>query len=411
MKKLGLMIYLLSAILAANAQNLRHYAISSNGEKGECLFPEDNSGNVVFSNIVEIPYSADSIMIAADDFIMSKNTSERCEVKKLSNSSRTSTYSIQMNIGKQSWGFEFWGGSLFSSVRDASHVKFKCVVETRKGKLKYTLFEFETNRNTLQGEAKNDGQPNIIHWQRVNSLTKERDKYASSHNKNSRSTKEVLFDYNSQIAYEACLYQLEYDATMMFVNGLENLKVDDDFLEDVSKDTNFDKKLNEQLQGRNVTYSAFPDTFFSLSGGAYHVVSPNAKVQSAYDNYKGFLLAVGNNVYVRGGDYDYEQAAVQEFIKQILIDGYWNVVYDIKQAHFVLDYHVDLEGRDQAQLRITTPKGDINYTPYKFKVRANESVVSNRNIAKNFYSMYIDNIAKDYNKGKISKALEIFNIK
>lgn len=405
-------------IFTMNAQNLLHYAIGTNGEKGECLFPEDEAGNVFFSKIVEVSSSADSIMTAADDFIMSKNTSERCIIKKLSSSSRTNSYSIQVNIGKQTMGVEYWGSPLFTVVRDASRIFFKCIIEARKGKFKYTFFDFETNRNTLEGEAKNDGQPNVIHWQRVNSLSKERDKFVSSHNIESRSNKEKLFDYNSQIAYEACLYQMEYDATMAFVNGLDNLKTDDDdFLEDPTKDAEFDKKLGKQNPGKSPTYRpAFSRTFFSLSGSSpldsYALSAPNENVQSSnYENYKGFLLATGNNVYVRGGENNYEQAAVQELIKQIMIDGYWNVVYEIEQAHFVIDYIVDLEGRDKAHLRITTPKGDINYTPWKLTYWSNESVETNRNIARNFYLSYIDDIAKDYQKGKIAKPLEIFNIK
>lgn len=406
-----IVLLMLICCYSLHSQNLLHYAISTNGEKGDCLFPEDESGNVSFTKIVEIPYSADLIMTVADDYIMSKNASERCEIKCLSKSSRTSTYSVQMNIGKQTWGMQLFGSPLFASVRDASHIKFKCIIETRNNKYKYSLFDFETNRNTLRGEAKNDGQPNIIHWQRVNSLTKERDKYASGHNGDRRSDKEVLFDYNSQIAYEACLYQLEYDATMMFIKGLENLKFDDDdFMDSPSTGTDYDKKLNEMLQGRNVSLSGYNNLFFLLSGGEYAISSPNANVNSSnYDNFKGFLLAVGNNVYVRGGETNYEQAAVQELRKQILIDGYWNVVYDIREAHFVIDYFVDLEGRDKAHLRITTPKGDINYEPHKLIVRSSESVSTNKDIARNLYLTYIDNIAKNYMKGKIPKYLEIFN--
>lgn len=415
--------FLLSFVLGIftmSSQNLLHYAISTNGEKGECLFPEDEAGNVVFSKIVEIPSSADSIMTAADDFIMSKNTSDKCVIKKLSSSSRTSTYSIQLNIGKQTMGVDFWGGPLFTSVRDASHIFFKCIIEARKGKFKYTFFDFETNRNTLEGEAKNDGQPNVIHWQRVNSLSKERDKFVSSHNIESRTNKEKLFDYNSQIAYEACLYQMEYDATMAFVNGLDNLKIDeDDFLDDPTKDADFDKKLGKQTSGKSPKLNAiigFGPAFFSFSGGvsldSYLLSAPSEKIQSSnYNNYKGFLLSTGNNVYVRGNENNYEQAAVQELIKQIMIDGYWNVVYDIEQAHFVIDYIVDLKGRDKAHLRITTPKGDINYTPRKLTEISNESVSRNRAIARTFYLSYIDDIAKDYLKGKIAKPLEIFNIK
>lgn len=348
-------------------------------------------------------------MTAADDYIMSRNVSDKCIVKRLSNSFRTSTYSIQMNIGKQSWGFELWGSPLFNRVRDASHVKFKCIIETRQGKYKYTLFEFETNRNTIQGEAKNDGQPNVLHWQRVNSLIKEREKFVSSNNVNRRSNKEILFDFNSQIAYEACLYQAEYDATMMFVDGLKKLNAIEDFIDKPVKETDSEKELNRKLQGRNFSISSFGDSFFTMSNTSNTITSPDSRINSSnYENYKGFLLARGNNVYVRGGEYNYEQAAVQELIKQIMIDGYWNVVYDIRQAHFVLEYYVDLEGKDRAYLRITTPKGDISH---KYMGQpSNESVSSNRRIAREYYLSNLASIQKNYDKGKISGNLKKFII-
>lgn len=174
MKRLYSLLVVLLPFVLSPAQNLLHYAISSNGEKGDCLFPEDEAGNVVFSSIIDVPCSADSIMLIVDDYISAQNISEKCVVNNLSKSSRTSTYSIQLNIGKQLWGVEYWGSPLFVFARDASHVKFKCIIEARNGKYKYSLVDFETNRRTIRGAAKNDGQPNVIHWQRVNSLTKEK---------------------------------------------------------------------------------------------------------------------------------------------------------------------------------------------------------------------------------------------
>ena len=81
MKRLSLLLTVLFHFVLVPAQNLLHYAISTNGEKGECLFPENESGNVVFSSIIDVPCSADSIMLFADDYISAQNISDRCVVK------------------------------------------------------------------------------------------------------------------------------------------------------------------------------------------------------------------------------------------------------------------------------------------------------------------------------------------
>ncbi|MBR5038344.1 MAG: hypothetical protein IKX65_06445 [Prevotella sp.] len=297
-------------------------------------------------------------MMIADDYIMSQNVSDKCVVKRLSNSTRTSTYSIQLNIGKQSWGVEYWGTPLFVFNRDASHVKFKCIVEARTGKYKYSLVDFETNRNTIRGEAKNDGQPNTIHWQRVNSLTKERNDYVSKNDTSKRSVKEVVFDFNSQIAYEACLYQAEFEATKRFEEGLKNLNFEDDFLDTTQKTPNTELTLNKASQGRGFSISLFGEGFFTHAG-SYTNQNQQSISKSNYSNYTGFLLEKGNNVFITSGEASYEQAGVQELVKQTMIDGFWNVVDDINLAHFVIRYVLNLEGRDKAYLLISTPKGDV----------------------------------------------------
>lgn len=95
MKKYSLLLFAAVFLQFAqiSAQNLLHYAVSTNGQKGECLFPEDEAGNVVFSSIIDVPCSADSIMLIADDYISAQNITDRCVVKRLSSSSRTNTYS------------------------------------------------------------------------------------------------------------------------------------------------------------------------------------------------------------------------------------------------------------------------------------------------------------------------------
>lgn len=403
MKRLSLLLTVLIHFVLVPAQNLLHYAISTNGEKGECLFPEDESGNVVFSSIIDVPCSADSIMLFVDDYISAQNISDKCVIKNLSKSSRTSTYSIQLNIGKQMWGVEYWGSPLFVFTRDASHVKFKCIIEVRNGKFKYSLVDFETNRNTIRGEAKNDGQPNIIHWQRVNSLTKEKSNYLSKNDPNKRKVKEVLFDFNSQIAYEACLYQAEFDATKKFEDGLRNLKWTDDFMDNTPNISNSEKKLNNKFQGRNFSFSLFGDGFFTQSGDTE---MKSADLSSNYSNYKGFLLDKNCNVFITSDDHSYEQAGAQELIKQVMIDGFWNVVEDINQAHFVLKYYVNLEGRDKAYIIAMTPKGDSQLE--LVCLGSSESVSENREVARDMYLAHIMPLYKRIETKKYPKSFNEF---
>ena len=72
MKKIGLLI-LFGFIFSvnSNAQNLQHVAFDTNGPVGECLFPQNEDGDIVFSDIVECEFSADTIMGLAKEFIYS----------------------------------------------------------------------------------------------------------------------------------------------------------------------------------------------------------------------------------------------------------------------------------------------------------------------------------------------------
>ena len=54
--------------------------------------------------------------------------------------------------------------------------------------------------------------------------------------------------------------------------------------------------------------------------------------------FSGFLLAKGNNVYVYGDDSDLERMCVEEFKKYLMMDGFWNVVDHMNEAHFTINY-------------------------------------------------------------------------
>ena len=411
--KWKLTLFLAFILMFCNAgvsQNLLHYARTTNGEKGECLFPEDDNGNVYFSDVIILPCSADSIILAAKNFISSQNVTGYCRAKELSESPTMLAYDIEMGIGEQHWGIEYWGSPLFVLIRDASRVKFKCVIEARQGKFKYSLINFETNRNTISGEAKNDGQTNIIHWQRVNSLTKERDFYSFNHDASKRETKEKLFDYNAQIAYEAYLYQLEFDAVNQFAQGLANLKVTDDEFMDFQKSNGQTNSMSGTPgHSKGVGFSAFGSGFFTQSDVKSEEITTSGD-NIDIDNFKGFLLAKGNHVFVTCGDYDYELAGAKELIKQIIIDGFWAVVDRPEQAHFVIEYHVNLEGRDKAYILIH----DVNnqrICDKKWTKGSSESVSENREVARKIYLDSLLPLQQMIEKGECPKYLEIFNTK
>lgn len=412
-KKYNLLFLFVFCVSAIDSQSLLHYAISTNGEKGECLFPEDSNGDVIFSEIIKVPFSGDTIMNIANDYITSRGASDKCVVKSISNSSRTSTYSVQLNIGKQMWGLEYFGAPMFVRIKDASHVKFKCIIEARQGKYKYSLINFETNRNTIRGEAKNDGQPNIIHWQRVNSLTKERDAFVATHNIEKRSVKEEIFDFNSQIAYEACLYFAEYEAVKNFEDGLKHLNFEDDFMGPLTKSSTSEKALYKVNQGRTFCFSVFGDGFFTRSGKDWKNDYLKSDVKATdLDNYKGFLMEIGNNVYVTGGDKIFEQAGVQEIAKQIIIDGYWNLVDDISQAHFVVDYRVNLDGRDKAYILLKNQKGDIIIEKIAGGSKgSSESYQENKEVARSIYLNALVPLAKSIRQKNYPKSLYAFIIR
>ena len=90
----------------------------------------------------------------------------------------------------------------------------------REGKYRYTLTHFITDRWRIPGEGKDNGQSNIIHWQRVNSLTMEQ---AAARGKKKD-------EYTSMINKEKASYKAEYNAVMAFIEGLKTFAViNDDF--------------------------------------------------------------------------------------------------------------------------------------------------------------------------------------
>ena len=386
-----------------------HYTLSSNGEKEWTLFPENSNGEVVFSSIVEVPFSADTILLAADSYISSLNAPENCEVKTVSKSNIKNVYSVQLNVGKQLWAIDLFGSPLFVLNRDVSHVKFTCVIEARKGKYKYSLIDFETNRRTLPGDAKNDGQPNVIHWQRVNSILKLRKQYCLSHNTSKRLAQEDVYSYNEAIAEETYLYFDEYNSVLRFEEGLKNLTFAVDDFEDL--ETKGSAKIIKDLALKEVGDGIFSREFLTQTNSDFNFgfIENWTKIEKRPVT-NGSLLAKGNNVFVTSGDENYEQSGAQELKKQIHIDNFWNVVNDVNLAHFIIEYHVDTDGKDKAYI-IMRSQDTIALTPELYRTGSSESFLENRAVARRIYVSHLMPLMKKIEANKIPKDLKMFDVK
>lgn len=56
--------------------------------------------------------------------------------------------------------------------------------------------------------------------------------------------------------------------------------------------------------------------------------------------YKGYLLEKGNNVYIYGDDSEFEKVGVNELRRLLIMDGFWNVVDNMNEAHFTINYSI-----------------------------------------------------------------------
>lgn len=139
-------------------------------------------------------------------------------------------------------------------------------------------------------------------------------------------------------------------------------------------------------------------------------------VEDPLKDYKGFLLGKGNNVYIHHSNsdenpnakYDKEGAIVlRALLKK---DGFWNVVDNMFDAHFVISYGVITTNSDKANLSISSWR--INKVHILDSRGTNESVLKNNIVAQDFYNGPIKSLQKKIEKGKLSKKLiEDFTIK
>ena len=212
MKKIALLAFLQLIIMAGHSQNLDWVAFDTNGPMGECLFPQDTGGDVFFSEVIDCNMSKDSIFAYVKEWIYDVKKEMNLEINDRLDGISKIEFECEMPIGKE---FVKINGPFGSDVgtyeRNKSKVTFRCKIEIKDNKYRYTLNNFYTNRRRIPGEGKGEGPSNKLHWQRINSLTKEFTK------KNEQGEKQAYIDV------ENALYHAEYDSVIMFVNGLKTM--------------------------------------------------------------------------------------------------------------------------------------------------------------------------------------------
>ena len=215
MKKLLIYFFLMSAPLFALSQVSSPYktqfeALDTNGPMGKCLFPITEDGDVVYQGVIETSYSKAELKEMALKFFKELDKEDIYDVRTIQTENESNcNFDVNIASGRyqQDAGFVTW-------TRDISTVRSHVKIEFKEGRYRYTVVLYETCRQTIKGEGKSDGKPNIIHWQRVNSLTKERSNYREGNKK--------YKEYSDQIALENKWYQMEYDAVQRFLARLDN---------------------------------------------------------------------------------------------------------------------------------------------------------------------------------------------
>lgn len=130
-------------------------------------------------------------------------------------------------------------------------------------------------------------------------------------------------------------------------------------------------------------------------------------VSDPLKDYKGFLLAKGNSVYIYSANSDedplakYNTAGANAIKALLKADGFWNVVDHIQQAHFTINYIVDTSRSDYAYLSVSSWR--TGKSIIIDKSGTNESIDKNRELAKKFYRKGIVPLQRKIEKGNISK--------
>lgn len=213
-KKYLLIISLLflSTIISKAQINITNTAFDTNGPMGQCLFPQNENNEITYTGVVHCDVSSDTIRGLLEEWIYDLKNKSQYNIHNVFFGLTKICFKVEILVGSELFNV----GSIVSFARHKSKVTFQCEINIRDGVYQYKLYDFYTNRRIIRGEVKSEGQSNIIHWQRLNSLQKEKKKILSQR----KVDKDELAECESLIKSEKQSYQAEYSSVMNFLKTL-----------------------------------------------------------------------------------------------------------------------------------------------------------------------------------------------
>lgn len=205
MKKLLLLVILSLLSQFSFCQNANDAMFDTNGPMGDILFPENEKGDVVISEIVDAPFNSDTLKALAMEFLNLTDQSKSINIFKIHEGITKITAHVDIKVGTRLWENPAPFAPPIEKAK--STVDFSLLLEFRDGKYKFTLSNFNTDRWRIKGDGKDQGPSNRIHWQRINSINKDFKKAKTR---------------NEMIEAEQIAYQDEYQAVLNFVDQLKS---------------------------------------------------------------------------------------------------------------------------------------------------------------------------------------------
>lgn len=211
MKRYVILVFLALLPIVGFGQSSHDAKFNTNGPMGDVLFPENEEGDVVISEVVLASFRADTLKALAMQFMDEMDRTDEVNISKIDEGLTKISASVEVKEGTRYVAIPY--GPAIKKAR--SVVDFTMVIDFRDGKYRFTLSNFNTDRWRIRGDGKDQGPSNRIHWQRVNSIKKD---FIW------KSTREEM------IAEEEDAYAEEYKAVMAFVDKLKAFAViSDDF--------------------------------------------------------------------------------------------------------------------------------------------------------------------------------------
>lgn len=122
-------------------------------------------------------------------------------------------------------------------------------------------------------------------------------------------------------------------------------------------------------------------------------------------DFKGFLLARGNNVYVYCDESAASRAGANQIKTLLQKDKFWNVVDNMSDAHFTINYCASFSGRDAVNLSISSWRTSATELIALKNVTRLEQVSTNIYEANRMYEKHIVPLQEKIEKNKVSKII------